>query len=76
MMSPARFLTPCTLEQQWRCGIVVELKKEEVAIGSSVLMGVCASAGRLTTGCARGGELPGRHQMEMRAKKRRLNIPR
>ena len=58
----------------------VELKGEEVATGSSALIGVCASAGRLTTNfsadwCA-GGEPAGRHQMEMRAKTRHLIIPR
>ena len=42
----------------------VELKGEEVAIGSSALIGVCASAGRMTTDfsvdwCAGGGEPAG-----------------
>ena len=51
----------------------VELKGEEVAIGSSALIGVCASAGRLTTDlsadwCAGRDEPGGRRQMEMRAK--------
>ena len=59
----------------------VVLKGEEVATGIPALIGVCASAGRLTTDfsadwCAGGGEPAGRHQMEMRAEIRRLTISR
>ena len=59
----------------------VELERGEVATGSFALIGVRASAGRLTTDfsadwCAGGGGPAGRHQIEMRAKTRRLSIPR